>query len=169
MTSPIELCAFLDAHGIAFQKVDHPAVFTCAEAERMVPDLPGAETKNLFLKDKKGNRHYLVMVGREKTVDLGALKKALGVSKLGFASADRLNRFLGVTPGAVSVLGLVHDTDHRVEPIVDEALWRASAWCCHPLVNTATLVIPKDGILRFFELTGHTPRVMDVPARDPGP
>jgi Ala-tRNA(Pro) deacylase len=100
-------------------------------------------------------------------VDLKALSHVLGVSKLGFASPERLHRYLGVEPGAVSILGLINDVDGDgdVEVIVDEAVWRAAALRCHPLVNTSTLAIPQEGIQRFLEITGHPARVLNVPDR----
>jgi len=98
-------------------------------------------------------------------VDLKALAPLLGVRKLGFASAERLQRYLGVDPGSVSILGLVHDVNQEVEVIVDKDLWEAKAFQCHPLVNTSTLVISRDHIQRLLEITGHPVRVLDVPSR----
>src|SRR3989339_1833630 len=100
--------AFLTDHGIPFQRFDHPAVFTCEQAERIAPPMPGTHTKNLFLRDRKGARHLLVVVGYEKNVDLKALTALIGVDKLSFASPERLKTYLGVEPGAVSLLGLVN-------------------------------------------------------------
>ena len=127
--------------------------------------LPAAKTKNLFLRDRRGRRHFLVTVGYEKAVDLKALASFLGVSKLGFASVDRLQRYLGVDPGSVSILGVVNDVNRAVEVIVDEDLWVAKAFQCHPLVNTSTLVISRDDIQRILEITGHPARVLNVPSR----
>ena len=135
------------------------------QALRLVPPLPAAKTKNLFLRDRKGRRHFLVAVGYEKAVNLKALASLLGVSKLGFASAERLQRYLGVDPGSVSILGVVNDVDQEVEVIVDKDLWGAKAFQCHPLVNTSTLVISRDDIQRFLEITGHPVRLLDVPGR----
>jgi len=157
--------AFLTDHGIPFQRFDHPAVFTCEQAERIAPPMPGTHTKNLFLRDRKGARHLLVVVGYEKNVDLKALTALIGVDKLSFASPERLKTYLGVEPGAVSLLGLVNDAGHAVEVIFDEAVWRADAVLCHPLVNTATLVIPHGGIEEFLRVTDHHFRVLDVPSR----
>jgi Ala-tRNA(Pro) deacylase len=98
-------------------------------------------------------------------VDLKALSPLLGVSKLGFASPARLQRYLGVDPGAVSILGLVNDADQEVEVIVDKDLWGAEVFRCHPLVNTSTLDISRDGVQRFIEITGHRLRILDVPGR----
>ena len=108
---------------------------------RLVPKLPGAKTKNLFLRDKKGRRHFLVTVPHDVAVDLDALGAALGVGGVGFASAERLQKHLGIKPGSVSLLGLVNDEAHAVEFVIDRALWEADAVHAHPLVNTATMVV----------------------------
>ena len=163
----LDIYTLLEEHSIAYTKTEHEAVFTCGDAEKKLrDDLPGAHTKNLFLRDRKGRRHFLVVVGYEKNVDLTALREILEVSKLGFASDERLLKYLGVTPGAVTLLGLVNDTEHAVELIIDEALWNAEEVLCHPLVNTATLSIPHAGIEKFLEVTGHKAMVIDVPNRE---
>ncbi len=155
---------FLTRHGIAFERFDHVPVFTCEESEAL-PPMPGAPTKNLLLVDKKGERVWLVSVGHEKRVDLKALRTMLGVSGLSFASPELLKELLGVEPGSVTLLGLIHDRNHRVTVVLDQPLAEAYALQCHPLVNSATLVIPREGMARFFAATGHTPRTLDVPAR----
>ena len=161
----MDIYRFLAGHGIEYERHDHPQVYTCEEALRLVPPLPAAKTKNLFLRDRKGRRHFLVAVGYVKAVYLKALAPLLGVSKLGFASAERLQRYLGVDPGSVSILGVVNDVNREVEVIVDQDLWAAKAFQCHPLVNTSTLVISWDHLQRFLEITGHPVRVLDVPSR----
>jgi Ala-tRNA(Pro) deacylase len=138
---------------------------TVAESERLVPPLPGAKSKNLFLRDKKGARHFLVTVRHDLSVDLDALGMALGAGRLGFASADRLAKHLGVTPGSVSLLALLNDTAGAVEFVIDRRLWEAPAVHAHPLVNTATLVIPHDALERFVAATGHDVRVLEIPGR----
>lgn len=160
--------AFLDSHSIAYQRFDHPAVFTCEEALELRMPMPGKDTKNLFLRDKKGKRHFLVTVGHEKQVDLKALTDVLQVQQgLSFASPERLKERLGVEPGSVTIFGLVNDKDHRVEVIIDQAVWNADAICAHPLVNTATLVISHAGLETFLQATGHTAKVLDVPVITP--
>ncbi|MBU2213722.1 prolyl-tRNA synthetase associated domain-containing protein [Patescibacteria group bacterium] len=157
--------SFLTSNGIAFERFEHPAVFTCEQAEELTPDMPGAHTKNLFLRDKKGKRNIFVAVGFDKNVDLKALKDVLNADKLSFASPERLKKYLGVDPGAVSLLGLINDIDCSVEVIIDESVWKADAIQTHPLVNTATLVISHEGIEKFLEVTGYEPKIVDVPER----
>ena len=155
---------FLARHAIEAERHEHPAVMTVEESERLVPRLPGAKTKNLFLRDKKGTRHFLVTVPHDLAVDLNALGEQLGAGRLGFASAERLLQHLGITPGSVSLLALVNDTARAVEFVIDRRLWAAGALHAHPLVNSATLVIPHAALERFLAVTGHSPRIIDVPS-----
>ena len=159
--------AFFSRHRIEATRHEHAPVMTVAESERLVPLLPGAKTKNLFLRDKKGARHFLVTVPCDLAVDLDALALLLGAGRLGFASADRLMKHLGVTPGSVSLLALVNDAAKAVELVVDRRLWEADAVHAHPLVNTATMVIPHGELERFLAATGHAPRVVEIPGRSP--
>jgi len=161
----IDIYQFLAEHGIEYERHDHPPVFTCEEADRLVPALPAAKTKNLFLRDRKGRRHFLIAVGYEKVVDLKALSSILGVSKLGLASPERLKRYLGVDPGSVTILGVVNDLKQEVEVIVDEDLWSSKAFRCHPLVNTSTLVVSRENIRRFLDVTGHELRIVSIPSK----
>lgn len=155
--------------GIAFARVDHPPVYTTEEAARLVPALPGAKAKNLFLRDAHGRQHFLVVVPYAKRADLSRLAQALGLRKLTFGAPEELQRLLGVTPGAVSVLGVVCDQDCAVRVVIDEVLWSADALQCHPLVNTATLSVPLAGLRDLLAATGHEAQVLDVPARPEAP
>jgi Ala-tRNA(Pro) deacylase len=161
-----DLCQKLAGYGIPYRRVDHPAVFTCDEAEKAVPpDFGGVHTKNLFLRDGKGRRHWLLVTLCEKSVDLKGLAPSIGADHLSLGSPDRLARFLSLAPGSVTVMGLLNDPTHQVQLLVDRVVWEANAWRCHPLVNTATLVIAKDDIVRFLSITGHDPQIVTVPAR----
>ena len=150
-----EFLAFLDTHGFTYQRIEHPAVFTCAEAELHRPELPAVSTKNLFLCDKKARRFFLAVTACEKTVDLKSLAIQLGVPYLRFASEENLQRLLGVTRGAVTMMGLANDTEHQVELWIDAGIWQGDYFLSHPLVNTATLVLARTELERFFRLTGH--------------
>jgi Ala-tRNA(Pro) deacylase len=166
----MDIYQFLDDHAIPYDRHDHPPVFTCEEAERLAPPLPesAAKTKNLFLRDRKGRRHFLVTVRATKRVDVKALEPLLESTKLSFASPRRLHHYLGLTPGSVTLLGVLNDPDHAVEVVIDADVWQAEAIRCHPLVNTSTLVIPLAHLRRFFDATGHAARVLNVPARETG-
>ncbi len=156
-----ELLAFLDENHLVYQRIAHPPVFTCAEAEQKRVALPAASLKNLLLCDKKGRRFFLVVTACEKSLDLKRLAGDLGVDRLRFASEESLQRLLGLGRGAVTVLGLVNDTEHAVELWIDAEAWAGRDFLCHPLVNTATLVLSKESLVRFFELSGHTVHVFE--------
>lgn len=163
-TPMLDIYSFLATHGIAYERFDHGAVFTVDDA-RKLPAMPGSMTKNLFLKDKAG-RLILVTVSGNKSVDLTELGEVLQAKKISFASPETLKEFLGVEPGSVTILGLIHDDAHAVEVVIDRALWEgSSALQCHPLVNTASLVLTKDAISRFLQVTGHIFQIVDVPER----
>ena len=161
----MDLSAFLAQHGIDAKRFEHSPVMTVEESRRLVPDLPGAKTKNLFLRDKKGARHILVPVGQDVAVALNSLGLMLGAGRLGFASPERLRKYLGVSPGSVSLLALAKDTTHAVEFVLDRRLWEADAVQAHPLVNDATMVIPHSQLERFLAATGHAAHIVDVPGR----
>jgi len=116
------------------------------------------------LRDKKGQRHFLVSVPAEKRVDLKRLAEVLESTKLSFASPNRLKKHLGIDPGAVSLLAIINDHESAVEVFVDKEIWRADAFQYHPLVNTSTLTLKKDALKRFLEKEGHTCRVINVPS-----
>ena len=159
----MDFSRWLADHGIVCERHEHPAVFTVADVKQLVPDLPAAKTKNLFFRDVKGRRHFLVVVEGDKRVDLKRLPQTLESSRVSFGSARRLKKHLGVEPGSVSLLAVVNDQDRAVEIFIDRALWQAESFQFHPLVNTATLVITRDQISRFLAATGHEAKIVDIP------
>lgn len=160
-TSEQEFLDYLNIHHFEYQRIEHPAVFTCAEAELHRPKLHAASTKNLFLCDKKARRFFLTVTACEKIVQLESLSSQLGVAHLRFGSEEKLTRLLGVTRGAVTMMGLANDTEHKVELWIDTEIWQAEYFLSHPLVNTATLILSKAELQRFFELTGHIPHLFE--------
>ncbi|WP_371349086.1 prolyl-tRNA synthetase associated domain-containing protein [Ancylobacter sp. IITR112] len=160
-----DLLARLAELGIATTTVEHPPLFTVEDSQALRGDIAGGHTKNLFLKDKKGNL-FLVVVEEEARVDLKNLHVALGAaSKLSFGSAELLEEVLGVKPGAVTAFGPVNDRDGRVTVVLDAELMAHEVINCHPLVNTATTTIASADLIRFLRDTGHEPRVLAVPRR----
>ena len=164
----MDLAAFFAHHAIEAKRFEHSPVMTVEESKRLVPNLPGAKTKNLFLRDKKGVRHILVTVPHDLAVDLNSLGLLLGAGRLGFASPERLRRYLGIAPGSVSLLALVNDRSHAVEFVLDRHLWEADAVQAHPLVNDATMVLPHAQLERFLAATGHAAHIVDVPGKREG-
>jgi Ala-tRNA(Pro) deacylase len=159
ITSEQDFLKFLDDSHFVFERFEHPAVFTCEEAELHRPDRPAVSTKNLFLCDKKGRRFFLAVTSCEKTVKLDSLSSQLNAPHLRFGSEENLMRLLGVTRGAVTMMGLANDTEHQVELWIDADIWQGEYFQSHPLVNTATLVLSKSELERFFKLTGHDPKL----------
>ena len=150
--------AALDAMGIAYEKYEHPAVFTAEEAAVHWAGIPGTPVKNLFLRNKKGDRHYLLILGIEKEADLRRLVKIIGDDRLSFGSAERLMARMGVTPGSVSPFGLLNDVTHSVRVIVDRDLRRSSRLIFHPNINTASVSIAVEDFVRFLASRGNEVR-----------
>ena len=157
-----DLAAFLDAHGMGCVRHDHPPVFTCEEELRHVPESGAARTKNLFLRDRRGRRHLLLVTLCSKSVSIAEFTEISGADRLSFASPERLMKHLGVQPGAVTLLGLVNDADRAVEVYIDADVWSAPSIHAHPLSNDATLVLSHEAVVRFLEATGHRPRIVAV-------
>ncbi len=161
----IRLVALLRELEISYERYDHAPVHTCEQADVAVPNIDAVQTKNLFLRDKRGRRHLLLVTSCTKSVDLKAFGEQAGVDHISFASAERLATYLGVEPGSVTILGLFVDTGHAVELYVDGDVWQSPRWRCHPMVNTATLVLTRDAIEQFLARTGHRPTVVPITTR----
>ncbi|WP_115719929.1 prolyl-tRNA synthetase associated domain-containing protein [Gallaecimonas mangrovi] len=158
--------ALLAALDITFEQIDHPPLTDCQAADKLGVVRPGQRIKNLFLRDNYGKKHVLLLVPAHKQVDLKALSKQTGLSRLGFASPERLEKYLGVKPGAVSLLALINDRERAVRLWVDEGLWQGDDFQCHPLVSTQTLVISPAGVKRFCQHLGYQLQLLPVPVRD---
>jgi len=147
---------------IRYKRVNHPAVYTSEEARRLVPHRPARASKNLFLRDKKGKRHILLVIDDRKSIQFKDIERQTGLTHLSMGSPERLARHLGVTPGAVSLLALINDPEGRVEVLIDRELWEAEEIQAHPLINTATVVISVADMARFIMYTGHSIQFVDV-------
>jgi len=154
------LISYLDDLGIETSTAEHPAVFTVDEARRVRGNLPGAHSKSLFLRNKKG-RMWLVVTLEDRTIDLKDLGERLGAGRLSFGSADRLMGYLGVIPGAVTPFATINDHEGVVQIALDRAMLELEPLNFHPLDNTKTTTISAEGLLRFLEATGHTPDLLD--------
>ena len=154
----------LAALGIAFERYEHPPVATAAEADEHWAGIDATHCKNLFLRNQKGDRHYLVIVVHTKRADLRAVAAQIGDGKLSFASPERLMTHLGVTPGSVSPFGLIHDRDTRVRLFLDRDLKAARRISFHPNINTSTLTMTFADFERFVAACGHAVRYVDVGA-----
>ncbi len=174
---------FLSAHDIPYEIYTHPALFTIEEALEYWAKIDASHTdgtgpthcKNLFMRNHKGNRHYLVSYECHKQLDIHSLEHMLHQGKLSFGSPERLERCLGVKPGSVGMFGLIHDMDltdadpkelfengHRVKFFYDSDLLKASSVSFHPCDNTATVVISKDDFLRFLDIWGGEAEALEM-------
>lgn len=150
----------LEKLGIVYELHSHPAVFTVDEALRHWQDIQGAHPKNLFLRNDKGKRHYLVIVDHAKQADLKSLQQQLGSSRLSFASPRRLEKYLALTPGSVSAFGLINDASHHVEVVIDRDLMDHNYISFHPNINTATLTITTADFKKFLDYCGNKVRYL---------
>lgn len=157
------LMALLAELGIETVTIEHPPVATVEEADATHDALPGAHTKNLFVRDKKG-RVFLVVVPSHVRADLKALHPIVGAQgRVSFGRPELLWELLGVRPGSVTVFGAANDVGHRVTVVLDRAIAEAATVCGHPLENVATTAIARDDLRRFLAHVGHEPMVVDVP------
>jgi Ala-tRNA(Pro) deacylase len=163
MLTRADLTAFLDAQEIDHATTEHPAVFRVGEGEDIKAALPGAHTKNLFLKDAKGQL-WLISAKDDTLIDLKRLHLVIGSARLSFGSADLMQETLGVTPGSVTAFGLINDQERRVSFVLDRRLAQADTVNFHPLVNTATTAISRNGFLRFLSSLNITPLIVDFAA-----
>jgi Ala-tRNA(Pro) deacylase len=154
------LLAWMADNGIDQTTRDHPAVFRVEEGLELKAAMPGAHTKNLFLKDKKG-RLWLISARQDTVVDLKRAPKTIGSDRLSFGNEGLLYETLGLTPGSVTALGLINDADRRVTFVLDKALWDADIVNFHPLTNTATTALAQADFRRFLSLIGREPIVVD--------
>jgi Ala-tRNA(Pro) deacylase len=155
---PAQVYSALDALGIVYLRYEHPPVFTGEDAALHWADIPGRGIKNLFLRNKKGNRHYLVILPIEKEADLRRLVKVIGDDRFSFGSAERLAEHLGLTPGSVSPFGLLNNPSHSVQVVVDAELRGAGRLIFHPNLNSYSVTIADEDLARFLSSTGHVVR-----------
>jgi Ala-tRNA(Pro) deacylase len=155
--TPDALLARLAALGIDAPTVSHAPVFTVEQAQALKGDLVGAHTKNLFVRDKKGVMWLVVAMARQP-VDLKALSDLLGLKRFSFGSAERLMRYLGVRPGAVTPFAVINDHEGMVSLALDSSLRDHAVWNFHPLLNSMTTSIRAEDMVRFLQAVDHAPR-----------
>ncbi|ASM51330.1 hypothetical protein PESP_a3529 [Pseudoalteromonas espejiana DSM 9414] len=150
---------------ISYDVIEHPALHTSLDADAFMVKRPGTRLKNLFLRDNEGKKHFLVITAHDKQLDLKTLSKQQGLSRLGFASNERLARYLKVQPGCVSMLALANDKQNEVTLWLDQDIWFNALFHCHLFENTQTWLLTKNDLNTFFSHTGHQPRVVFLPSR----
>ncbi len=151
-----ELYDLLDKLSIQFEYHEHPPLATIEDAKIHWKDYNSARCKNIFFRNHKGDRHYLVILEHLRQLNIRDLEKRLRQGKLTFASDKRLKKYLGLEPGSVSPFGLINDRENHVHLFIDEKLNEADRLAFHPNLNTASLVISKSDLLKFLNYTGNT-------------
>ena len=157
-----EVYALLDQLGINYTRYEHPAVYTVAEAAQYDDRIPGIHCKNIFIRNKTGKYHYLIIMPAEKILNLKKLADHIGSSTFHLASSQRLQQYLGVTPGAVGPFGLVKDRNHEVIVIMDQSLTGESLLKFHPNVNTASITLSYADLVKFLHERGNQLRIIDL-------
>lgn len=161
-TTSDQLFAFLNGLGIDHPTVTHPPLFTVEQSRALRGKVPGAHTKNLFLRDKKQSV-YLVTALEDADIDLKGLHRVLGASgRFSFGSSDLMMELLGVIPGSVTPFGAINDPGGRVTVVLDASLMDHAIINAHPLVNTMTTSISRENLVKFLDATGHPPRIERV-------
>jgi Ala-tRNA(Pro) deacylase len=151
----ISVASFLAELAIPYTRHEHPPVATVNEAEQHWAGIDATHCKNLFLRNQKGNRHYLVVLMHSKHADLKAVAEQIGDGKLSFGSPERLMTHLGLTPGSVSPFGLINDREHGVRVVLDRDLAAATRLAFHPNINTVTYAIAATDFARFLDACGN--------------
>jgi Ala-tRNA(Pro) deacylase len=160
MMTPAELLAFLGEIGANPVNHEHPAVFRVDEGEDLKAAIPGAHTKNLFLKDAKGQL-WLISAEDRSVIDLKRLPPVIGSARLSFGNEALMVETLGVTPGSVTAFALINDAQRRVRFVLDRALAEAAVVNFHPLTNTATTSVDQAGLRKFFRALGVALTIVD--------
>lgn len=156
MKGQIELYELLNSLGIEYEYHEHPPLATINDAIEHWKDYNSGRCKNIFFRNHKGNRHYLVVLEHLRQLDIHDLEKRLRQGKLTFASDQRLKKYLGVEPGSVTPFGLINDIENHVHLFIDAELESCERLAFHPCVNTATLVISKSDFIKFMNHSGNS-------------
>ena len=157
----------LDKLGVAYQRIDHEAAMTmeaCAAIDEM---LDATICKNLLLCNRQCTDFYLLMIPGSKTFKTSVLSKQIGSSRLSFADAQYMEQFLDITPGSVSVLGLMNDHDNRVQLLIDEDVLKGEFFGCHPCINTSSLRLRTADLMeKLIPAMHHEPRIVSLPVSE---
>ena len=153
----------LDALGVEYQRIDHEAAMTmeaCVEIDKV---LDATICKNLLLCNRQNTAFYLLMIPGDKVFKTSVLSKEIGSSRLSFAKPEYMLEYLDITPGSVSVLGLMNDHDHHVELLVDADVLKGEYFGCHPCINTSSLRLKTADLMnKIIPAMGHEPRMVTI-------
>jgi Ala-tRNA(Pro) deacylase len=161
LATPESLFAALDALDIPHPTISHAALFSVEQSQALRGEIPGAHTKNLFLRDRRETM-FLVTTLEDAVIDLKSLPERIGSGRLSFGSAGRLKTYLGIEPGSVSPLAVINDTGRAVTVVLDAALMVHDIINVHPLTNTMTTALRREDLLKFLVSSGHSPRILAI-------
>ena len=153
MNGSEKLYKLLENLTISFEYLEHPAAPTIEIAKQYWAGHDAKHCKNLFFRNHKGSRHYLVILDCDRDMDIHSIEKQLHQGKLSFASEQRMIKYLGITPGSVTPFGLINDAEDHVHVFLDKNLQKAERLSFHPCINTASLIISRDDFIRFMDYT----------------
>ena len=154
----------LDSLGVQYQRVDHEAAMTMEACEEIDKVLDATICKNLLLCNRQCTLFYLLMIPGDKHFKTSVLSKEIGSSRLSFAAPEYMERFLDITPGSVSVLGLMNDKEHHVELLMDEDVLKGEYFGCHPCINTSSLRIATADLMeKIIPAMDHPARIVTLP------
>lgn len=154
---------FLDGLGINYQRIDHEAAMTMEACAAIDKVLDAVICKNLLLCNRQQTAFYLLMIAGDKHFKTSELSHQIGSSRLSFASGEYMERFLDITPGSLSVLGLMNDQENKVQLLIDEDIWKGEFFGCHPCINTSSLRISiQDLTEKIIPAMNHAPRIVTL-------
>jgi Ala-tRNA(Pro) deacylase len=162
MNGDLRLYRILDQLGIGYEYHEHPPVPTIELARIYWKDIESTHCKNLFFRNHKGNRHYLVIIEHARDLIIRDLEQRLKQGKLSFASDERMKKYLGLSPGSVSPFGLINDAERHVHLFLDRNLLKSTKISFHPCINTASLVVAFPDFEKFLNFTGNTYEYLDL-------
>ncbi len=162
MNGQPELYKRLDELQILFEYYEHPPAPTIEIAIKYWKNINASHCKNLFFRNHKGDKHYLVIIEHNRNLDIHSLEKILKQGKISFASEQRMKKYLGVSPGSVSPFGLINDTNKEVHLFIDENLKTRKHLSFHPNINTASLVISNENFKKFIKSCGNSFEFIDL-------
>ena len=163
----IRVYDLLDKLGVPFQRIDHEATMTMEACAAVDEVLDATICKNLLLCNRQCTAFYLLMLPGDKPFKTSVLSKQIGSSRLSFASAECMERFLDITPGSLSIMGLMNDHEHQVQLLIDEDVLKGEFIGCHPCINTSSLRLKTaDLTQKIIPAMGHAPRIVNLPAKE---
>ena len=163
----IRVYDFLDSLGVSYQRIDHEAAMTMEACEEIDRTLEATICKNLLLCNRQETQFYLLMLPGDKVFKTKDLSAQIGSSRLSFAKAEYMEQYLDITPGSLSVLGLMNDKDRMVRLLIDEDVLKDPYFGCHPCINTSSLKFTtKDFTDKIIPALEHEPIIVNLPVSE---